>query len=192
LIRRFSASSYEASVAKGHGFRIRLGICSSGFVSRASDRGLCGTSIAPTVSTQSKRGRSERDDARSGIGIEIGLSAMTSSCDGSKGSAGSGGGGISVATGKLGSAGSGGGGSAASIGTSGSIGAAGSGEGGSSTTGETEGNVGSAGSGGGGISAATGKLGSAGSKGGESTTVAGGSREIGVCFGCCDTCGSGA
>jgi hypothetical protein len=176
--------AYEASVGSGHGFRMRLGTCLSALPSRASDCGLCEISIVPTVSTQSKGGRSERYDGRSGNEIEIGFSAAISSCEGRDGSAGSGGGGISAATGKLGSAGSGGGGIAASGDTSGRVGSAGSSG--------VEGNVGSAGSGGGGISAATGKLGSAGSGGGGSAATTGGWGKIEGSFGCWDTCGSGA
>jgi len=97
-----------------------------------------------------------------------------------------------VATGKLGSAGSGGGGIPASGGTSGRVDVAFSRADDNSMAGDVEGKVGSAGSGGAGISAATRKSGSAGSGGGGSATTAGGSREIGVCSGCWDTCGSGA
>jgi len=103
--------------------------------------------MAPTVSTQSKRGRSETYDGRSGKGMSCGLSAAICSSGGGgrDGSAGSGSGGINVATGKLGSAGSGGGGIAASGGTSGRIDVSGSDGDDNSMAGGIEGNVGSAG-----------------------------------------------
>ena len=81
---------------------MKLGIRFSGLVSKASASGLRGISKEPVTSGQSRRGYSERGAESSGMGIEIGLSAMISSCDGRDGSAGSGGGGISAATGKLG------------------------------------------------------------------------------------------
>jgi hypothetical protein len=113
--------AYLPSIESGQGFRIRLGIPSSGLASRASDKGLCGTSIEPTVSTQLNCERNERFDARSGNGIGIEPSMMASSCEGKDGSAGSGNGGIKAAPGKLGSAGSGGDGIAASGDTSGRV-----------------------------------------------------------------------
>jgi hypothetical protein len=176
------------SIGSGQGFRIRLGVRSSGLASRVSDSGLCRSTMAPTVSTQSKRGRSETYDGRSGNGIRLSAAICSSGGGGRDGSAGSEGGGISAVTRKLGSAGSGGGGIVSSAVTSGRVDVGGSGAGVSMARG-VAGKVGSAGSGGDGISAATGKLGSADSGGGGSATTAGGSRQIGGSFGCCDTCG---
>jgi hypothetical protein len=77
--------AHGVSIGTGQGFRVRLGICRSGLGSGASDSGLGGTSIEPTVSTQSKRGWSDKYDGRSGKGIEIELSAAISSCEGKDG-----------------------------------------------------------------------------------------------------------